>query len=186
MHVSVRTIALSGMLTALSLVCIFLGSVLEFNTAFLLVLAAFLIGTVAALGGVPAALCSFAATVILGCLLSPVKTYVLTFSLFVPYAVACEYTSGSKTDKKRAVLVKALVWWIWSAVCGFIFYLLAGVAGLTELMPEIMKDAHTAIKLGIVIAALAVAWVITDVAYYAYRKEINGRLRNIFNKEERK
>ena len=185
MHVKGRAIALSGMITALAVVCIFLGSVLEFNTAFLLVLAAFLIGTVAALSGVPAALCSFAATVILGCLLSPVKLYVLTFSLFVPYAVACEYTAKKKADKKSAALIKALVWWIWAVVCGFVFYLIAGAAGLTDLMPEIMKDAQTAVKLGIVILALAVVWLITDIAYYAYRKEINRRILNIFYKEER-
>ncbi len=185
MHVSVRVIALSGMLTALAVVCIFLGSVLEFNTAFLLVLAAFLIGTVAALGGVGAALCSFAAAVILGCMLSPVRLYVLTFSLFVPYAVACEYTAKNRNGRKRNVLIKALVWWGWAVVCGFIFYLITGAAGLTDLMPEIMKDTHTAVKLLIVIAALALCWVITDMAYYAYRKEINRRILNIFYKEER-
>ncbi len=186
MHVSVRAIALSGMLTALAVVCIFVGSILEFNTAFLLVLAAFLIGTVTAVSGVPAALCSFAATVILGIFISPVKMYVLTFSLFVPYAVACEYTAGKKPDRKKAILIKALVWWSWTIVCGCIFYVMAGIAGLTELMPEIMKDAGAPIQLGIVIIALAVTWVLTDIAYYAYRKEINRRILNTFNKEERR
>ena len=41
MHVKVRALATGGVLTALAVVCIFLGSVFEFNTVFLLVLAAF-------------------------------------------------------------------------------------------------------------------------------------------------
>ena len=140
----------------------------------------------AAVSGVPAALCSFAATVILGILLSPVKIYVLSFSLFVPYAVACEYTAGKKPDKKTALLIKLLVWWIWTVVCGCIFFMMAGIAGLKDLMPEIMKDAGVPIQLGVVIIALALTWVLTDIAYYAYRKEINRRVLKIFNKEERR
>ena len=96
MHVSVRALAISGAVTALALVCIFLGSVLEFNTAFLLVLAAFMTGTVAAVAGVPAAWCSFAATVILGIFISPEKLYVLTFSFFVPYVINCEFVAKKK------------------------------------------------------------------------------------------
>lgn len=185
MHVSVKSLAFSGVVTALAIVCIILGSVLEFNTAFLLVLAAFLTGTLAAVAGVPAAWCSFAATVILGFFLSPEKMYLLTFSFFVPYVINCEYISKKKVKKSTAIVIKALTWWIWSAVCACIFLVIAGIVGLNALIPEFLAEASMPLKLAAAILALVIAWIVTDVAYYAYRKEVNGRLYRIFNKEER-
>ena len=185
MHVSVRALAVSGVVTALAIVCIFLGSVLEFNTAFLLILAAFMTGTVAAVAGIPAAWCSFAATVILGSLLSPEKLYVLTFSFFVPYAINCEYISKKKVRKGTAILIKTLTWWIWTAVCGCVFLVIAGIAGLNGLIPEFLAEASMPAKVAAAVFALALAWIVTDVAYNAYRKEVNRRVLNIFYKEEK-
>ena len=182
MHVKVRALATGGVLTALAVVCIFLGSVFEFNTVFLLVLAAFMTGTVAAVAGIPAAWCSFAATVIIGIFLSPVKLYLLTFSFFVPYVINCEYISKKKPGMKTAIVIKALTWWIWTAVCGLVFLMIAGIVGLNGLIPDFLIEASMPIKVMAVIFAIVIAWVVTDIAYHAYRREINRRIFNTIYK----
>ena len=83
-------------------------------------------------------------------------------------------------------MIKTLTWWIWTAVCGCIFIALAGIAGLNGLIPEFLAEVSMPIKVAAALAAIVLAWVITDVAYHAYRKEINRRILNIFYKEERK
>ena len=185
MYVKVRALAVGGVLTALALVCMFSGSVFEFNTAFFLILAAFLIGTVAAVAGVFTACVSFAATVILGIFLSPVKMYVLTFSFFVPYVISCEFITKKRVSKKSAVVIKALVWWIWSAVCGLVFFMITGFAGLNGLIPDFLAEASMTMKVIAFVLAFIIAWIVTDIAYYAYRKEVNRRIYKTIYKEER-
>lgn len=90
MHVKAREIAFCGLLLALSVVCMAMGSVIETNTLFLLAAAAYFVGIVIREFGVKAGIAFYAADVILGLFITPNKFYVLSFAAMGFYILAVE------------------------------------------------------------------------------------------------
>lgn len=80
MHVKAKTMAFGGLLLALTVICMVLGSVIEMNTLFLLAAASYFTGIVIREFGLKAGLAFYLAGVILGAILAPNKFYVITFA----------------------------------------------------------------------------------------------------------
>ena len=80
MHIKAKTMAFSGLLLALAVVCMTLGSIIETSTLFLLAAASFFVGIVIREFGLRAGAAFYIAAVFLGGITAPNKFYVLTFA----------------------------------------------------------------------------------------------------------
>ena len=80
MHVKAKTISFGGLLLALSVIFMVLGSVIETSTLFLLAAASYFVGIVAREFGLKSSAVFWTAAVLLGFFLAPNKFYVLTFA----------------------------------------------------------------------------------------------------------
>ena len=80
MHVKAKTMAFGGLLLALTVVCMALGSVIETSTLFLLAAASFFVGIVVREFGLKVGAAFYIAAVLLGLITAPNKFYVLTFA----------------------------------------------------------------------------------------------------------
>ena len=80
MHVKAKTMAFGGLLLALTVVCMALGSIIETSTLFLLAAASFFVGVVIREFGLRAGMAFYIAAVFLGLIMAPNKFYVLTFA----------------------------------------------------------------------------------------------------------
>ena len=80
MHVKAKTMAFSGLLLALTVIFMVLGSVIETSTLFLLAAASFFVGIIIREFGLRIEAAFYAAGVILGFITAPNKFYVFTFA----------------------------------------------------------------------------------------------------------
>ena len=85
MHLKARTLAFSGLLLALAVVFMALGSIIETSTLFLLAAASFFVGIVVREFGLKAGAAFCLAAVLLGFITAPNKFYVLTFAAMGGY-----------------------------------------------------------------------------------------------------
>ena len=90
MHVKARMTAFSGLLLALSVVCMALGSVIETNTLFLLAAASYFVGIIIREFGMKAGVAFYLADILLGFLVTPNKFYVISFAAMGFYILATE------------------------------------------------------------------------------------------------
>ena len=90
MHVKAKQIAFGGLLLAVTVVCMALGSVIETNTLFLLAAAAFFVGIVIREFGLRTGAAFYLAAVLLGLLVTPNKFYVITFAAMGFYILGIE------------------------------------------------------------------------------------------------
>ena len=80
MHLKAKKAAFGGLLLAMTVIFMFLGSVIETNTLFLLAAASFFVGVVFREFGQMTGLAFYLSAVLLGVLLAPNKLYVVTFA----------------------------------------------------------------------------------------------------------
>ena len=106
MHVKAKTMAFSGLLLALTVIFMVLGSVIETSTLFLLAAASFFVGIIIREFGLRIGAAFYAAGVILGFITAPNKFYVFTFAAMGLYIWGREaaWRDGScgMCGKKRA------------------------------------------------------------------------------------
>ena len=91
MHVKAKSMAFGGLLLALSVVCMALGSVIETNTLFLLAAASYFVGIVIREYGIKMGAAFYLADVLLGFLVAPNKFYVISFAAMGFYILAVEF-----------------------------------------------------------------------------------------------
>lgn len=100
MHVRTRKLAFAGLMLAVTIVCLYLGNIIESNTLFLLAGASYFVGIVYREAGAKMSLAFYVGALILGFLVTPNKFYILTYA-----ARDCTFylTSGhiSKSAKKK-------------------------------------------------------------------------------------
>ena len=80
MHVKAKTLAFGGLLLALTVVFMALGSIIETSTLFLLAAASYFVGIIVREYGLRAGAAFYIAAVLLGLITAPNKFYVLTFA----------------------------------------------------------------------------------------------------------
>ena len=90
MHVKAKQMAFGGLLLAVTVVCMALGSVIETNTLFLLAAAAFFVGIVIREFGLRTGAAFYLAAILLGFLVTPNKFYVITFAAMGFYILGIE------------------------------------------------------------------------------------------------
>ena len=110
MHVKARTMAFSGLLLALSVVCMALGSVIETNTLFLLAAASFFVGIIIREFGLKMGTAFYLADVLLGFLVAPNKFYVLSFAAMGFYILAIEFAWRLLAKRLQLRHRRAIFW----------------------------------------------------------------------------
>ena len=105
MHIKAKTMAFGGLLLALTVVCMALGSVIETSTLFLLAAASFFVGIVIREFGLKAGAAFYIAAVLLGFITAPNKFYVLTFAAWGLYIWGIEsefrYLENNPASRNR-------------------------------------------------------------------------------------
>ena len=114
--------AFGGLLLALTVVCMALGSVIETSTLFLLAAASFFVGIVIREGGLKSGAAIYIATVLLGFITAPNKFYVLTFAAMGLYIWGIE-AAFRYLEKHPAIRNRQAVFWISKYVIFNIIYL---------------------------------------------------------------
>lgn len=90
MHVKTKMMAFGGLLLALCVLCMALGSVFETGTLFFLATGSYFVGIVIREMGMKMGVAFYLAAVLLGVILAPNKFYVLTFAAMGFYITAVE------------------------------------------------------------------------------------------------
>lgn len=108
MHIKTRMLAFSGLLLALCVLCMALGSVFETGTLFFLAAGSYFVGIVIREQGMKMGAAFYIAAVLLGIILAPNKFYVLTFAAMGFYILAVEgawrfLAKGPEKLQKRGV-----------------------------------------------------------------------------------
>ena len=111
MHVKAKTMAFGGLLLALTVVFMSLGSIIETSTLFLLAAASYFVGIVVREFGLKTGGAFYLAAVMLGFITAPNKFYVLTFAAMGFYIWGIE--AVWKWLEKRPMMQKRhTVFWI--------------------------------------------------------------------------
>ena len=90
MHVKAKELAICGLMLALTIICIMLGSVIETNTLFLLAAASYAVGIVNREYGIGRASVFWVAALLLGMFLTPNKFYVISYGAMGLYILLTE------------------------------------------------------------------------------------------------
>lgn len=159
MHVKNVKLAAGGLFLALTVLAIRLGSVLETNTLFFLVLASYFTGVMYIEYKWKAALTLLLGGVVLGLLLTPDPFYVISYGCMGAYMIVTEIMGGSGKIKKTAV-------WIIRYVM-YNIMLFAGLFFFKQLLLPGVKS--TGLFAAVIIAAQA-GPVIYEAGYRAFLK----------------
>lgn len=110
MHVKAKKMAFGGLLLALTIVCMALGSVIETNTLFLLAAASYFVGIIIREMGMRMGLAFYLASVLLGVLLAPNKLYVISFAAMSFYILAIEFVWNLLVRAQVKINRRVLFW----------------------------------------------------------------------------
>src|SRR5699024_1315412 len=122
MHIKAKTMAFGGLLLALTVVFMALGSVIETSTLFLLAAASFFVGIVIREFGLAAGGAFYLAAVLLGFFVAPNKFYVLTFAAMGFYILGIEAV-WRWLLKRDGMQKRHLIFWIAKYVVFNIVYI---------------------------------------------------------------
>ncbi len=173
MHVKAKKMAFGGLLLALTVICMVMGSVIETGTLFLLAAASFFVGVIYREFGGKTGAAFYLAGVLLGMILAPNKLYVATYGAMGIYIlvveIACDLLGRWNADVRK----KTIVLWIIRYIVFNLVYVPA-VLFFQELL--FGKALSFWITAGILAAGQAGLWLY-DGAYRYVQREIWGKTR---------
>ena len=172
MHVKARMTAFSGLLLALSVVCMALGSVIETNTLFLLAAASYFVGIIIREFGMKAGVAFYLADILLGFLVTPNKFYVISFAAMGFYILAAE-GSWRFLGKSSEKMQKSWIFWVMKYV-GFNLMYIPMVLIFQELL--FMKELSGGLLLAVLAAGQVGVWIY-DRAYEYVQVHIWNKFR---------
>lgn len=172
MHVKARTLAFGGLLLALSVVFMALGSIIETSTLFLLAAASFFVGIVVREFGLRAGAAFYIAAVLLGFITAPNKFYVLTFAAMGFYIWGIE-AAWRWLEKRPQYRNRRMVFWISKYVIFNIVYIPIVIAFREMLFARAVSDT----MMIIVVLGGQIALFIYDRAYDYVQAHLWGKLR---------
>lgn len=175
MHVKAKTAALGGLLLALSIVCMSLGSVLETSTLFLLAAASYFVGIVIREFGLKAGSAFYLAAVLLGFFVAPNKFYVLTFAAMGFYILGTEAV-WRRLEKQYKMRNRYIVFWIAKYIVFNIVYIPIVFFFRDMLFMQAVSDT----MLFIVVVAGQMGLFLYDRAYDYVQMHIWGKMRGRF------
>lgn len=172
MHVKARMTAFSGLLLALSVVCMALGSVIETNTLFLLAAASYFVGIIIREFGMKAGVAFYLADILLGFLVTPNKFYVISFVAMGFYILAAE-GSWRFLGKSSEKMQKSWIFWVMKYVVFNLMYI-PMVLIFQELL--FMKELSGGLLLAVLAAGQVGVWIY-DRAYEYVQVHIWNKFR---------
>lgn len=173
MHINAKIAALGGLMLAFTEVCIFLGSVIESNTLFLLAAAAFLVGIMIREAGLKAGGSFYLAGVLLGVMISPNKFYVISYAgmgLYI-WLRECAWERLEKASIKANRMQK---FWLMKLVAFNLIYL-TGI--VLEWGIFVSGEMSWQLVAGIIVTG-QIGFLIYDMAYEYVQRQIWSKLRN--------
>ena len=173
MHIKAKKMAFGGLLLALSVICMILGSVIETGTLFLLAAASFFVGIVFREFGRRTAAAFYVAGVLLGLILAPNKLYVATYGA-MGFFILAEETAWDRLGGLNAGVRKktALLWGIRYGIFNLLY--LPAVLFFQKLL--FAGTLSLWVKLGVLAAGQAVLFLYVG-AYGYVQRELWGKLR---------
>lgn len=176
MHVKAKKMAFGGVLLALTVICMTLGSIIETGTLFLLAAASYFVGIVFREFGGKTGAAFYLAGVLLGIILAPNKFYVVTYAALGMYILAIEIAWEMLGGWNADVRKKTRVFWILKYVAFNLLYVPAVL-----LFPELLfgRALSRWVLVGVVIAG-QVGILLYDSAYGYVQREIWGKMRGHF------
>lgn len=172
MHVKARTLAFGGLLVALTVVFMALGSIIETSTLFLLAAASYFVGIVVREFGLRAGAAFYIAAVLLGFITAPNKFYVLTFAAMGFYIWGIEAV-WRWLEKRPQYRNRRMIFWISKYVIFNIVYIPIVIAFREMLFARAVSDT----MMIIVVLGGQIALFIYDRAYDYVQAHLWGKLR---------
>lgn len=172
MHVKAKTMAFGGLLLALAVVCMALGSIIETSTLFLLAAASFFVGIVIREFGLKTGATFYIAAVLLGFITAPNKFYVLTFAAMGLYIWGIEAVFR-RLEKHPKAGNRRTVFWISKYVIFNVMYIPIVFIFRDMLFSRSISGLVIA---GVIIGGQA-ALFIYDRAYEYVQTHVWGRIR---------
>ena len=175
MHVKAKTVALGGLLLALTVVFMALGSIIETSTLFLLAAASFFVGIVVREFGLKTGGAFYLAAVLLGAVTAPNKFYVLTFAAMGVYIWGIEAV-WRWLERHPEMTQRYKVFWIAKHVIFNIVYIPVMLIFRELLFGQTVSDGIMAA----VIAGGQIGLFIYDRAYDYVQVHMWGKMRGRF------
>ncbi len=172
MHVKARTLAFGGLLLALTVVFMALGSIIETSTLFLLAAASFFVGIVVREFGLKAGAAFYIAAVLLGFITAPNKFYVLTFTAMGFYIWGIEAV-WRWLEKHPGIIKRRAVFWI----SKYLIFNIAYIPIVLIFRDMLFSRAVTDTVLIVVLVGGQIGLFIYDRAYEYAQAHIWGRMR---------
>ena len=172
MHVKAKTLAFGGLLLALTVVFMALGSVIETSTLFLLAAASYFVGIVIREFGLRMGGAFYIAAVLLGFITAPNKFYVFTFTAMGFYIWGIEAV-WRWLEKRPQYRNRRMVFWISKYVIFNIVYIPIVIAFREMLFARAVSDT----MMIIVVLGGQIALFIYDRAYDYVQAHLWGKLR---------
>ena len=172
MHIKAKTMAFGGLLLALAVVCMALGSIIETSTLFLLAAASFFVGIVIREFGLRVGAAFYIAAVLLGGITAPNKFYVLTFAAMGLYIWGIEAVFRW-LEKHPLIGNRRTVFWISKYVVFNVMYIPIVLIFRDMLFSRSISGMLVA---GVIIGGQA-ALFIYDRAYEYVQVHVWGRIR---------
>ena len=172
MHVKARTLAFGGLLLALSVVFMALGSIIETSTLFLLAAASFFVGIVVREFGLRAGAAFYIAAVLLGFITAPNKFYVLTFAAMGFYIWGIE-AAWRWLERHPQYRNRRMIFWISKYIIFNIVYIPIVIAFRGMLFARVVSDT----MMIVVILGGQIGLFIYDRAYDYVQVHLWGKLR---------
>ena len=174
MLLNARKMVFAGMTLAVSCILLILGGVIETSTMFFLAAGAFCIGIVIREFGLKAGAAFLAASLLLGLLIAPNKLYVLTYGLMELYLFLRELLWEIMNRKGD---VRRILYTIGKFVIFQPLYL-----PVVFWMPELIYagELRWYIYLLMIVAG-EILWLVADVAYDVFQRQIWSRVRRQFD-----
>ena len=172
MHVKAKTMAFGGLLLALSVVCMALGSIIETSTLFLLAAASFFVGVVIREFGLRIGAAFYIAAVFLGFITAPNKIYVLTFAAMGFYIWGIEAVFRW-LEKRPHARNRRMLFWIAKYVIFNIVYIPIVILFRDMLFAQVISAG---IMAGVIVGG-QIGLFIYDRAYDYVQVHLWGKIR---------
>jgi hypothetical protein len=172
MHINAKKMVLGGLLLALTVVCMSLGSVIETNTLFLLAAASYFVGIMIRESGKRMGAAFYLGALLLGLIIAPNKLYVLSFAAMGLYILIIEFTWDQLGKAPEKINRTALLWGIKYMIFNLLYI------PVLLLFQQILfgRQLPSLWLLGIILAGQGGLWVY-DRAYGYVQQHIWGKLR---------
>lgn len=172
MHVGAKKMAISGILLAFTVICMFLGGVIETNTLFLLAAASFFVGIIQNEFGMKFGWAFWIAAIALGFILVPNKFYVLSYGGMGLYILLIEMAWKMLGNHPEIGKREKLFW-----LTKYIIFNLMYVPAVLLFQELLFAKALSGILLAGVLAAGQIGLFIYDRAYEYVQSSVWRKMR---------